>query len=427
MSCIFRPIGTTLGLLVFLLALCIPSLARADGYNLPTQVKVLPVAFVPDGAAVPTPADQNLFLRHLIWSRERYAELLDGDTFELAQPTIAVVRGARPLDFYRNRPENGAPEIVVELLEHFKFTRFDNPYVFCILVANPRDDYPVGGGRSINGGFNSGGGMMFIASSQLRRNKHFQTTLQHELGHAFGLPHPDVYGYDIKTNPSIMSYSAANFTDGFKPSPIPGVLIPEDRRGLALNDRVFAKTTFDPQRDVPAVYQLSPRIVPLGPMTLPGLPDFYPAVTTDAGEAVRSKVANVVMGQIKPSAGPGITYDPGAMWHSEMLRDRPATLTFTFPFAVELTGIAIHSQHSGGYHEVTAMKLEATDGGANRLVVEQGVAEIDATVTFSATTATVWKLTLEPGKSRILVIRGIRFLNGEREVVPHMVPYDGGT
>jgi hypothetical protein len=223
-----------------------------------------------------------------------------------------------------------------------------------------------------------------------------------------------------------MSYSAANFTDNFKPSPTPGVLIPEDRRGLALNDRVFAKTTFDPMRDVPAVYELSPRIVPLGPMTLPGLPEFYPAVTTDAGEAVHSKVANVVMGEIKPSAGPGITYDAKNMWHSEKLPDRPATLTVTFPFAVELTGIGIHSQHSGGYHEVTAMKLEATDGDDGRLVAEQKVAEIDATVTFPATTGTVWRLTLEPGKSRTLVIRGIRFLNGEREVVPHLVPYDGG-
>lgn len=404
--------------------LSVPSTSFADGYNLPSQVKVLPIAFVPKGAAVPTPADQSLFLRHLNWSRERYAELLDGDTFELAQSTIAVVHGAKPLDFYRNRPENGAPEIVVELLEHFKVTRFDNPYVFCIVVANPRDDYPVGGGRAINGGYNSGGGIMFIASSQLRRNKHFQATLQHELGHAFGLPHPDVYGYDMKANPSIMSYSAANFTDGFKPSPTPGVLIPEDRRGLALNDRVFAKTTFDRERDVPAGYKLSPRIVPLGPMTLPGLPDFYPAVTTDAGEAVRSKVANVVMGEIKPSAGPGVTYDPGNMWHSDMLPDRPATLTFTFPFVVELTGIGIHSQHSGGYHEVTAMKLETVDGDTTQVVAEQMVTEIDATVAFPATTGTVWKLTLQPGKSRILVIRGIRFLSGEREVVPHMVPYD---
>ena len=139
------------------------------------------------------------------------------------------------------------------------------PATRVVLVANPKDNYPVGGGRTINGGLNSGGGFMFIASSELRRNKHFQATLQHELGHAFGLPHPDVYGYDLRANPSIMSYNPANFTDGFRPSRRPGVLIPEDRRALALNKRVFAKATFDPARDLPKGYKLFPKVVPLGP------------------------------------------------------------------------------------------------------------------------------------------------------------------
>jgi len=332
---------------------------------------------------------------------------------------MEVVPGARPLDFYRNRPQNGAPELTVELLAHFKATRFDNPYVYCVMIANSKDSFPVGGGRTINGGLNSGGGVVFLSSFELHRNKHFQTTMQHELGHGFGLPHPDVYGYDLKTNPSIMSYSKANYTDGFKPSRTPGVLIPEDRRALAFNDRAFAKTTFDAKRDVPSDYKLSPKIVPLGPMELPGLPDFYPKVTTDAGEASRSKVINVVMGQIKPSAGPGITYDAKNMWHSDKLPDRPATIEFTFPFPIEATGIAIHSQHSGLDHAVSAMELF----GDGKQVVKKKVAEIDAVVTFSKAKATNWKLILEPGKSRILVVRGIRFLNDEKEVFPHMVPY----
>ena len=70
--------------LVIQLLLCVPLTARADGYNLPEQVKVLPVAFVPEGETVPSQSEQTLFLRHLNWSREQYAELLEGDTFELA-------------------------------------------------------------------------------------------------------------------------------------------------------------------------------------------------------------------------------------------------------------------------------------------------------------------------------------------------------
>jgi hypothetical protein len=158
-------------------------------------------------------------------------------------------------------------------------------------------------------------------------------------------------------------------------------------------------------------------------MELPGVPDFYPKVTTDAGEAARSKVINVVSGEIKPSAGPGITYDAKNMWHSEKLPGKSATLDITFPFAVELTGIAIHSQHSGRGHEATAMRLKAVDGDDSRLVAQQKIAEVDAVVSFPKTTAQSWKLTLETGKSTILVIRGLRFFNGEKEVVPHMVPY----
>jgi hypothetical protein len=398
--------------------------AFAQGYNLPERVSVMPVAFVPADQKVLATVEQNLFLKHLAWTRKRYEELLVGDSFDLAQEKMEIVRGAKPLDYYRNRPENGAPDITAEILQHFKVTRFENPYVFSILLTNPGDGWPAGGGRTINGGLNSGGGMMFISSHALKNNQHFQTTLQHELGHAFGLPHPDVYGYDLKANPSIMSYSPANYTDGFKPSRTPGVLIPEDLRALALNDRAFPKTTFDPARDVPAVYQLSPRIVPLGPMTLTGMPDFYPQVTTDAGEAVRSKVVNVVQGEIKPSAGPGITYDPRNMWHSEKLPDgRSATLTFTFPFPVELTGLGIHSQHSALDHAVTHVTLETADPKNVREVVSQPVTEIDAVVTFPKAIESRWRLRLKPGQSGFIVVRGLRFLNGDREVVPHMVPY----
>lgn len=405
-----------------MLLLAREAVAQEPGYDLPSRVSVLPVVFVPKKEAPPSALDQELFLRHLGWSRERFGQLLGGDSFELAAGDLALVHGREDLKFYRARPENGAPEIVAELLEHVQFTRFSNPYVFCVLVANPDDDFPAGGGRTINGGLNSGGGIVLIASSQLHRNRHFQTTLQHELGHGFGLPHPDVYGYDLRDNPSIMSYSPANFSDGLKPSPTPGVLIPEDLRALALNNRVFSATTFDPDRDVPEGYELFRRIVPLGPMSLPGHPEFYPEVTTDAGEAVRSSVANVVSGQILPSTGPGITYDARVMWHSDKLSGRAARLTFRFPLPVRASAIAIHSQHSGRDHAATAMRLTVIDGETEREVIAQALAEVDAMVSFPPVTATEWRLELEPGPSRILVIRGIRFLDGDHDFLPRLVP-----
>ncbi len=447
-----------------LLSLVPPAHGEEVGYAVPDKIQVMPVLFVPRDEPVPPLADQQMILRHLAWTQQRYGELLGGDTFEIAQPAFEAIRGDKTLEVYRNLPEGGAPDITVEILRHFKLTRFKNPYVFCIAFANSRDGFPQGGGRPINGGFSTGGGMMYISSSEVHRNRRYQATLQHELGHAFGLLHPDAYGYDLKTDPSVMSYSEANYTDGFRPSPTPGILIPEDRRGLALADRIFRKTTFDPQRDIPANRNLSPKVLTLPPMTLPGHPDFYPMVTTDAGENVGSKVANVVSGEIKPSRGPGVTYDPANMWHSDRNLKEPATLEFEFPFEIEATGIAIHSQHSGLDHEVSGMELLVCDepvgkkpkkapakkppaskgktagsgkgtgpeagGGAEeayRSLVKQPVKKMDEVVTFEKTRARRWRLVLEPDESRTIVIRGVRFLNGDEEVIPRQVPFDPGS
>lgn len=410
-----------------LLVFSLTRVVNGADYTLPDRVKVLPVAFVPSDEKPPTADEQKIFLRHVRWAQDRYRELLSGDTFDLAESTVQIVNGRKPLDYYRKSSERGAPDIVAELLSHFQVSRFSCPYVFCILLMNSKDSFPEGGGRSINGGINTGGGMMYIASWELTHNSHFQTTLQHELGHAFGLPHVDVYGYDMNSNASIMSYNKAHHCQGFTPSSTPGELIPEDRRVLALNDRVFAKTTFNPVRDVPVGYQLSRRIVPLGPMSLPGQPDFYPQIMTTAGEDVLSKVAHVVREEIKPSSGPGITYDPGTMWHSKPLSDGKAVLEITFPTPVQLSGIAIHSQHSGIHHEVTAVRVETADGTPRRRVVDKEIKLVDDVVQFAPTQATKWVLTLTAGPSRIIIIRGLRFFDGDSEVCPHLVPYVHGV
>lgn len=409
--------------LTFLALIGLAGTATAAECSLPERVRVLPVAFVPTDEKPPSETEVKLFVRHINLARNRYRELLNGETFELAQTSIQIVKGSRPLDFYRQPPERGAPDIVAELLTHLKLTRFKCPYVFCILLMNSRDSFPEGGGRTINGGINTGGGMMYIASWELTHNTHFQTTLQHELGHAFGLAHVDVYGYDMTSNASIMSYNPAHHCRGFEPSSTPGVLIPEDRRALAMNTRVFPKLKFDPSRDIPANYRLSQRIVPLGPMTLPGLPDFYPQVTTSAGEEFSTKVAHIVREQIKPNTGPRINFDPAVMWHSKPLADGHARLELTFPFPVRLTGLAVHSQHSANYHEAQAMKLETIDADASHVVVEKPLKSTDETVTFPAATAARWRLTLTAGPTRHLVIRGLRFFDGDEEVCPHMVPY----
>ena len=401
--------------------------AAAAEYSLPSRVSVLPVAFVPKGEANPSDEQRTSFIEHIQWTQRRYEQLL-GDTFHIDKLAVEIVAGQRPLDYYRNARERGAPDIMSELLNHFEVSRFQCPYVFCILLMNSKDRFPEGGGRPINGGLNTGVGMLYIASGELIQNEHFQCTLQHEMGHAFGLPHVDVYGYDMQKNASLMSYNPAHHNKGMQPSATPGTLIPEDRRALALNDRVFPKTTFDPLRHVPVGYALAKRIVPLGPMELPGVPDFYPHVTTTAGEDVGSKVINIVREEIKPSAGPGITFDGTTMWHSKPLPDGSAELLITFPMRVRLSGLGIHSQHSGidhsGIdHNATAMRLEARDGGKRLIAAEQPLTSVDQLDRFKPEESKQWSLTLRASSSRILVIRGLRFFDGDEEVCPRMVPF----
>ena len=195
---------------VLVLLLVASGSVSAAEYSLPNQVSVIPVAFVPKDEQPPSDEQRKLFVEQIEWAQRRYEEMLGDDTFRIAKKEVEVVTGQRPLDFYRNGKERGAPDIVAELLTHFQVTRFQCPYVFCIMLMNSKDSFPEGGGRTINGGMNTGGGMMYIASGELIRNEHYQCTLQHELGHAFGLPHVDVYGYDMQKNASVMSYNPAH-------------------------------------------------------------------------------------------------------------------------------------------------------------------------------------------------------------------------
>jgi len=114
-----------------------------------------------------------------------------------------------------------------------------------------------------------GGGILALSSYAMMKMPDFQSTLRHELGHTFGLPHVEVYGYDMKNNPSIMSHTLSHYTNWFKDSETPGELIPEDHRGLARNQNVLPGLKFDPTWDVPATYHIFKETVGLPPMQLP--------------------------------------------------------------------------------------------------------------------------------------------------------------
>jgi hypothetical protein len=389
----------------------------------PKQVSVLPVFLVPKDEAPPTEDLKARLLRHLTWAQRRYAELLPGrKTFAIAPGGPVIVAGKFRGADYKDMPEGAAPQFVSEVLEALHLTRFNAPYSFFIVVMNTRNYNPGGGARTLNGGFNTGPGMVEMSSLGLDKSPNVQSTVQHELGHSFGLPHVDVYGYDMSTNASIMSYNPGHHTDGFNPSPTPGILIPEDIRGLALNQRAFPGLSFDPRRDVPAGYQMAP-VICLGPQIIPGQPPYEIKGTTPSGEAYGSSLSWMLRGVIKPSSATTAanTFDPYTMWHSEKAPSGWVSCDLTFPVPVTLTRITVYSQHSGQCHKAEQARVWAGSKKGFRQVGSTKLSSPDSAVEFPAAKAQVWRLELQAGPSGMVVLRGLRFFHGENEMFPR--PY----
>jgi hypothetical protein len=242
---------------------------------LPERVYVKPVFLAPADCEPPSDEYKRMLMRHLEWAQRRYRELLfNRDTFTLAPGELPLVlRGKREAAFYKSATDGGAEAAVLELFEHDRVDRFSCPYIYVVLFCGT-GEHPKGGGRPFNGGINTGGGIIVLAADNLEKDAGFQSTLQHELGHGFGLVHADENGFDMVTSDSLMAYNPAHHTKGFEPSPTPGKLVPEDLRLLALNKRVFPKFTLDPERDFPAGYRLNPRVCVLATMPLPGQPEY---------------------------------------------------------------------------------------------------------------------------------------------------------
>jgi hypothetical protein len=405
-------------------------------YIPPHTVQVLPVFLVPTDEVAPS-ADQKARLqRHLTWAQQRYYEMLNNrDTFTIAPGEPLVINGQYSGPAYDGMPEGAAPQFVSEVLTALQQTRFNAPYVFFIVAMNTRNGNPAGGGRPLNGGFNTGAGMVEVSSWDLDKTANFQSTVQHELGHAFGLCHTDAYGYSMDLGASIMSYNLSQHTSGFNPSPTPGILIPEDIRGLALNRRVFPCLFFDPGKDIsPSGYLLADYYTLLGPQTVPGQPDYVIEGTTPSGEAYGSSLSRMLNGQIKPNWGwtssgfllsttNASTFDSSSMWHSESQGANGwVSMDITFPVAVSLTRIAIYSQHSGRYNMAVAGRVQVQTNAQFVDVVSQPLTAPDATMDFSETLGLTWRIWLQSGSSGYVVVRGLRYFNHSEEIFPHPVP-----
>ncbi len=400
------------------------SAAEVPDVSTPKRMEVMPVFFLPRGETAPT-RDQKLRLaKHLKMCQDRYREMLGGrDTFRIAQAMPDVYRAKHPLAFYKQLPMDGGYggaglHFVGELLEHFKVNRFNCPYVFAIIVMNPEGEFPHPAGGPINGGFSRGAGEAHTASYALDKVPYFQGRLQHELGHAFGLAHPDQYGYDQKSSLSIMSYNSSPAS--------PLTLFPEDIRALALNKPCFGTLRFDPAIDVRPGQTLCPRFAPyLAPMIIPGQLRYEIQVSTPSGESFGTHASNIVLNVIKPSKGPGNTFDNKTMWHSEKSATDWVSLDLTFPVPVTLMTIGIYTEHSGQYNRANRARIQVKEGTEMRDILESDIATADATVKIPETSGQAWRIHLRAGPSTSVTVRGLRFASPSGEIFPPLLPYTG--
>ncbi|MEO1982504.1 MAG: hypothetical protein ABGZ24_18500, partial [Fuerstiella sp.] len=385
-------------------------------YFPPQKVSVLPILHVPKGLPAPDPALARMIYRHVQWSQRRYQELL-GTTFKIAVPATKMYRGRYTLAEYRAFDNKVGPHIHAQHLHHLNVTRFNCPYVLFTVLYNPENGFPSGRGGSVNGGFNTGGGTVLMSSHDFTERPNAQSTIQHELGHAFGLPHVDAYGYPLKgDSPSIMTYNPKHHTNRFRPSSQPGILIAEDIRGLALNDRVFPDLDFDPEKHIPQGYEISPTIKSNSAGSYLGVPDYKLKSRPMPGKR-RGRIFRMQCVCESPPVPAPQSASTDASCGFQMPSMASPALTLKFPFPVELSSMRIYSGHSGAYHPVTSASVMVPgDGGNYRELGSSDFQSLDGQVMFDTTESRSWRLALTPGKSRKVVLRGIRFYSGDIDI-----------
>jgi hypothetical protein len=142
----------------------------------------------------------------------------------------------------------------------------------------------------------------------------------------------------------------------------------------------------------------------------------------DSGEAFNTKAQNVVQKTIMPSK-PEFGFNNQQMWHSAQTQNGWVSLTLTFPTEITLSGMGVHSQHSGQAHAARAVRIEPQVRGNWHQVLQTNLTSIDQKVTFQPATAQVWKINFQAGPSKWVVIRGLQFYSGNEEVFPPMIVY----
>ncbi len=398
--------------------------------DFPTRIKVQPVFFVPNDQIPPTKEQIFKLHKHVRIAQKLYKRMLLGrDTFEIAgKPRVVQYNSdlatlKKQIEIHENQL---SAYLLSQLFPEFNVNRFNCPYVFIVVIMNPKEAWPTASGRPINPGFNSGGGIATFSSTKLDAEKSlFQGSILHELGHALNLLHVDSYGYDQHSNKSIMSYSKSNYWTNFTPPKKRSILIPEDIRALAMNKRVFPNLYFDHANDVPEGYSLCRTIFQLSfDHTIPGQKPYEIKLSTTSGAEGDTKVSNIVHTWVKVNqkVKKGIGLIPNNMWMSGKKDNGWIDLDIEFPIAVRMNRIRVHSQCGGGYHPITGIRVEANTSDFVEVANREEPLGDEEDISFKEIKAKQWRLHFRPDDSGQVVIRGLGFYSSLGEFFCQMYP-----
>lgn len=425
-------------------------------YKPGTRIGVRPVVFYPKGQAT-----SPLWLARWTTCHEaaslKYSSMLKGrDTFVVRSPISHFgelsAGGYADLCFsfagLEMRSElaaaggcsSGVETIVAELMLHHPelsgYTRYTLPDCLSILLLDPDREWVGGGGRNLNGGLDLGAGISVIPSWQYDDGK-LMSTLLHELGHAFGLPHcwerpvddarKKACYYGESTSASVMGYNEANWTNSTTIADIPGCLLGDDIEALSQNTSVFPRLRFDPEKDFDCP-PTGPTCPPHDKKTHPVTPGPMPLTfcTTDHPSSYSSiSVLNDGPGRwILPSdAANG--FDAQRMWHSGPANSSGwVSMEVTFPLALTLDRLQFYTEYGGNEHRAQMVQVEReTSGGSFEFVRRVTSPKPAVEVTFPAAEARRWRFAFRAGNSDHVVVRGIRYFRADREYFPPLGPH----
>ena len=235
------------------------------------RLTVRPVLFLPSDAigeltAAEIEQARDLLNIHFRIAQQRYRILLGTDTFHFEVPEDLVYESTTHsvADYMNASGADGdtAHLMTRHLLQWQGETRDNSKQIFVSLMVRPAAE-PCGtdgracqgGGRTFNGDPGTGGGFIGFEYDSLLSDfpYPFQSTLQHELGHTFGLVHikdsadNDLDCYFLQPlalSDSIMGYNPTHLSSGTTESATPGIFEPEELFLLDLNHPAFPNFSF---------------------------------------------------------------------------------------------------------------------------------------------------------------------------------------